>query len=138
VRNKALSEFTNRVATKHRKNGENDSQLNTPEPLPLKLLQGSKLHYWLAWQKVVLTSTHKNLDLHTPHYYMTCYLHPEIPRKLAPICKQDPQLLLLHDNRRCNPAGLIPPEQTHHNQNIQQAEQRKNSESCKREKISYI
>jgi hypothetical protein len=36
VRSKGLSESIHREATSHEKNRKNDSQLNTPDPLPLK------------------------------------------------------------------------------------------------------
>jgi hypothetical protein len=37
---------------------------------------------------------------------MTCYLQPETPGKLVPLCKQDLQLLLLHSHQKVQASRL--------------------------------
>jgi hypothetical protein len=71
-----------RETTNHRKNRKNVWQLNTPDPLLLKSLCSSRLHYSavspISWHTQELGPTHPASQ------YMTCYLHPEMPRKLVP------------------------------------------------------
>jgi hypothetical protein len=62
-RSKALSESANRETTNCRKNGKNDLQLNTPNPLPLKLPHSSKHHYLV----IRPTSGHTQ-ELRAPHF----------------------------------------------------------------------
>jgi hypothetical protein len=96
VRNKALSESTNREATNHRRIGiiTHSSTLLTPRPWSLCELQAPILG---TWWKVLFLGTHRNSEIHTPLYYTTCYFHPKMPGELAPLHKQDPGFLRLHE-----------------------------------------
>jgi hypothetical protein len=97
VRSKDVSESANGETTNH---GKNDSQLNIPDPPPLKSLDGSRLY------NLVVSSTSRHTqELGAPCRRVrsllskrdtTCKLNPEMLRKLAPLCKLVPWLLLLH------------------------------------------
>jgi hypothetical protein len=74
VRSIALSKSIYKEATNHGKNGKNNLQLNTPDPLPLKSSQASRLHYSVCL--VVSPASQHTQKLGAPRspHYTTCYL----------------------------------------------------------------
>jgi hypothetical protein len=89
-KNTALTKLTNREATKHSKNGKNDSQINTPDPPTPEgsITQHSLMASSASWHT-------RNTGLHAPPIYMTFLLHSEMPGKPEPLYRQDPGLPLL-------------------------------------------
>jgi hypothetical protein len=104
---KALSEYANRETTSYWKHRENDLQLNTPNPLPLKLMHGFRLHY----SAVSPTSRHIQETRATcsPRTWSATFTlkyqgnwHTWITRSHGSCCSKG--------NRRHKPAGPVPPE----------------------------
>jgi hypothetical protein len=109
-RSKALSESTNREATNH---GKNDYQINTPDPLSLKFLHGSRLHYFVLSSKSCFLAHTGTQSSMLPPATCSSLLHDLLPFTLKCQGILDPCISRTHSshwsmgNRRHKPSGLV-------------------------------